>query len=460
MARLIRMDAVRVRPPSPTPLVLYIYVEHLDMNYIKQSKPKTNHPNHPELYQCVHCFKQFFNEELLNTHMYFHVNCYKCHLCDMTCPSPSALAKHVRQRHIDLKPFACKVCPYRALLKKDLERHNMTQHEQHVYECDEFGCAFKTTSYYAMRMVSDCRRDEHIQTHTHTHTKPSSNYYSSRPPPPCTPSPNIQHDKRVHCGIGPSLYACHCCVKRFQRGTQLSDHLIEVHQFQLPSGHSRFTYSPDMDGLFRVQTMRMESLEVTQAIMSPSRSDRHAAVLQAAAAKRAANVTYELSPMVMQKRIRKPDDDTNGDGEGGFEHAAAGVLSVVVSANYNAAESRPANAPGTGDMEALPRLRFSEDDSSNEVTEAARRKSASRKAKVAAQRRLPATSAAAAAAAPHLEPEPSGKIKNIQDFSVMKRYLRKENATDAKITIELTKVDASGNVLRSETMCAKEFQVE
>lgn len=250
-------------------------------------------------------------------------------------------------------------------------------------------------------------------------------------------------------------------MKRFQRGTQLSDHLIEVHQFQLPSGHSRFTYSPDMDGLFRVQTMRMESLEVTQAIMSPSRSDRHAAVLQAAAAKRAANVTYELSPMVMQKRIRKPDDVTDGDGVDGFEHAAAGVLSVVVSANYNAAESRPTNAPATGDMEALPRLRFSEDDSSNEVTEAARRRSASRKAKVAAQRRLPATSAAAAAApASHLEPEASGKIKNIQDFSVMKRYLRKENATDAKITIELTKVDASGNVLRSETMCAKEFQVE
>lgn len=103
----------------------------------------------------MHCFKQFFNEELLNTHMYFHVNCYKCHLCDMTCPSPSDLAKHVRQRHIDVKPFGCKVCPYRALLKKDLERHIMTQHENHEFECDEFGCVFKTTSYYAMRMVSD-----------------------------------------------------------------------------------------------------------------------------------------------------------------------------------------------------------------------------------------------------------------------------------------------------------------
>lgn len=86
--------------------------------------------------------------------MYFHVNCYKCTLCDMTCPSPSALAKHMRQRHIATKPFACRECPFGAKLKKDLERHIMTQHEQHVYECDEFDCDFETTSYYMMRMVS------------------------------------------------------------------------------------------------------------------------------------------------------------------------------------------------------------------------------------------------------------------------------------------------------------------
>lgn len=297
-----------------------------------------------------------------------------------------------------------------------------------------------------------------------TPTHPTPSHYSSPPPPNHT-----QHDKRVHCGIGPSLYACHCCAERFRRGTQLSDHLIAVHRFQLPSGHSRFIYSPDLDGLFRVQTMRMESLEVTQAIMSPTRSDRHAAVLQAAAAKRAANVTYELSPMVMQTKARKADDggdgvETNANGESDadcFNHPAVGVLSVVVSAKYsNAGDQRPTTATGTGNMDALPRLRFSEDDSSNEVTETTRRKGASRKSQAAAQRRLASTSAAALAVAQQPEIETGDKIKNIQDFSVMKRYLRKEYATDAKIVIEMTKVDASGNVLRSETMCAEEFQVE
>lgn len=108
---------------------------------------------HAESYQCVHCFKNFYNEELLNTHMYFHINKHKCSMCDMTCPSPSALAKHIRQRHIAVKPFQCRSCAFQTALKKDLERHIMTQHEQHVYACEEFDCDFETPSYYMMRMV-------------------------------------------------------------------------------------------------------------------------------------------------------------------------------------------------------------------------------------------------------------------------------------------------------------------
>lgn len=58
-------------------------------------------------------------------------------------------------------------------------------------------------------------------------------------------------------------------------------------------------------------------------------------------------------------------------------------------------------------------------------------------------------------------PPPSGSnVKNIHDFSVMKRYLRTENQAEAKIVIEVTKVDASGNVLLSETVCADEFRLD
>lgn len=271
-------------------------------------------------------------------------------------------------------------------------------------------------------------------------------------------------------------------MRRFGRGSLLSKHLIAEHQFQLPSGFSRFTYAPDLYGLFRVQTMRMESLEVTQAIMSPTRADRRAA---AAAARRAAAVRYEVS----QVEVRPPTTTTTTTAaQDNAEQPTAGVLSITVTAKEQPTttevlpKTMAAAAPNALPMTALPRLRFSEDDESDDSDEQRadngpaatnRRKCLKRKAQTpktsttttataAVQRRSLAITAAITQAVSQLDTngdDDQQVVKNIRDFSVMKRYLRKENTTDAKIVIELTKVDAAGKVICSESVRANEFRV-
>ena len=39
----------------------------------------------------------------------------------MTCPTPSALANHIRYRHTEVKPFPCPRCDYRGKTLHDLK---------------------------------------------------------------------------------------------------------------------------------------------------------------------------------------------------------------------------------------------------------------------------------------------------------------------------------------------------
>lgn len=180
-----------------------------------------------ESYKCYQCFQSFNTEELLNNHTYAHVNRIKCTECDMTCPSNAALTQHFRYRHLKERPYKCDECDYAAVTKWDMNKHQLRMHstEKATYICEE--CDFTCLNMTQMR----------------------------------------NHARNEH-GDGPNVYCCHCCDRQYKNGSSLSRHLIKVHGFRLPSGHRRFTYQMDINGVYRVQTTRMESLEVSKQIMA------------------------------------------------------------------------------------------------------------------------------------------------------------------------------------------------
>lgn len=86
-------------------------------------------------------------------------------------------------------------------------------------------------------------------------------------------------------------YACHVCPRRFVKGKHLfllkynkwqvfyivvvilgfllSRHLITKHNYQRPAGHFKFNYVVCEDGLHRLQTLRLDTVEVASAILGP-----------------------------------------------------------------------------------------------------------------------------------------------------------------------------------------------
>ena len=68
---------------------------------------KRQAPEEAQTFKCSYCNKKFATERLLRDHMRAHINHYKCPLCEMTCPVPSALAQHMAYRHFPVKSFSC-----------------------------------------------------------------------------------------------------------------------------------------------------------------------------------------------------------------------------------------------------------------------------------------------------------------------------------------------------------------
>ncbi|ESO83396.1 hypothetical protein LOTGIDRAFT_73260, partial [Lottia gigantea] len=181
--------------------------------------------NSKQLYQCSHCNKRFATARILRDHMRHHVNHYKCPFCDMTCPSPSGLRSHIKYRHSQEKPFKCPHCDHSSKSSNDLRRHLECHSEASMFYCQEEGCVFESRTYNGLT--------RHVVK---------------------------VHQNKDTCNL---RYACHLCEKKVSRGTILTKHLKSTHKFKWPSGHSRFRYKLHDDGFWRLQTVRYESIEVS-----------------------------------------------------------------------------------------------------------------------------------------------------------------------------------------------------
>lgn len=178
-------------------------------------------------FQCSHCSKRFATERLLRDHMRNHVNYYKCHLCDMTCPLPSSLQAHIRFRHSDERPHKCQFCEYSCKNVIDLRRHLDTHSEGPTYCCEFENCDFSARSIASIKL----------------------------------------HHRKVHEGDLEPKYMCHICNKCFSRGYNLTLHLRKKHQIKWPPGHPRFKYKEHEDGFLRLQLVRYESMELTEQLL-------------------------------------------------------------------------------------------------------------------------------------------------------------------------------------------------
>lgn len=218
---------------------------------------------------------------------------------------------------------------------------------------------------------------------------------------------------------------------RFPEGRRLSRHLIRKHGFQLPSGHTRFLYRQQMDGFFKLQTMRMESLEVTQQLMLPpatetdNRNEHNTSFI-------ISNVTEEDKHISIILDVHNSQSNADNDDDGPYEIIPALAMPIVESSNDSEMQS--------------------ESDQTNELN---RRRSRKNGIVILASNNNTSSSIPGGGDDGDEQRPP---VKSINDFSVMKRYIKEKKNNN--IIIEMKELDASGNVINTETINADEFCVK
>ncbi|XP_012281812.1 histone H4 transcription factor [Orussus abietinus] len=171
-------------------------------------------------FQCSHCNKFYPTEGILRDHMRLHIFNYKCLFCDMSCETPSSLAKHIRYRHVTTRSFPCQLCSHAAKSQQDLDTHMTVHTSGPNFVCHFEGCSYTCKGAYIL--------DRHIE--------------------------------RAHC-LEIRWYCCHECPIKYRKSYRLTKHLKEAHHLQLPNGHKRFQYTRDDDGCYRLQMVRYESID-------------------------------------------------------------------------------------------------------------------------------------------------------------------------------------------------------
>lgn len=335
---------------------------------------------------------------------------------------------------------------FSAVTKWDLNKHILNKHvvEPTTFYCEEFDCDFSCTKLTAMR----------------------------------------KHERNEH-GNGPNIYCCHLCEKRYHCGWSLSRHLIKYHGFQLPSGHRRFTYRQDIDGFYRVQLTRIESLEVSEQFKSKSK----------ASVSMSNDVSYELDEIKknkngftinlvekkksgvkqsenvnLDKKLDDPKPGTSTAGENEYVDIDDVVYSSSDGKSLDSANDE-SSVIGQKDVVSFSDVIIEEAVDSCDMLKNYNSRDGSVQSEPIMSRpfhinsndRITENSASEIvsviqSATDDADSDVTPLIKNINDFSVMKRYLRNSTKTN-EILITFNEIDEKGNVIQSRTRKATEIEV-
>lgn len=220
-----------------------------------------------------------------------------------------------------------------------------------------------------------------------------------------------KHSRNEH-GDGPNIYCCHCCERQYKNGASLSRHLRKIHGFRLPSGHVRFTFQLCEDGVYRVQTTRMESLEVSKQIMATHATD----------VTTNKNVTYTLSEF---------KETPNGIQMSVIETPMDVVREVDETIAESKIETKQRKQSDSEQLTKIESAKHEIDSSTFEFMECLNLKSN------------------------HSE------MKNIDNFSVIKKYAKKKRQKN-RITYIIEEFDEQGNMIKTQTLppCDTEMDTE
>ncbi|XP_055612348.1 histone H4 transcription factor-like [Uranotaenia lowii] len=386
---------------------------------------------HNREFTCPECNKLFATKQLMNDHRHVHRKRFACSLCPMMWPSQKAMLCHIRYRHIDEKPFKCTICDHRTVTMTDLEIHILTHDDRRIFRCEEFGCdaAFK------------CQKS--LKTHVDA----------------------------VH-WASPGIYGCHVCEKQFKHGGTLSKHLIKIHNFKRPPGYTRFTYRADRDGVNRLLwTENGDTVSNKPPPEEPVTADE--------------SVEEESTKPTSWTKFSCNKIETINENEFKIELQLDAVLPKPVHRKKNlkvesmselnrclADPSDCQNPTSSSDDSKPVAEQFDEDSNSEqmqsgEVADIATNIVEQHEGKPSATKVSlkqesvnvkqepmdlePLDSGSSTAKAEVIEVAPDISLsKNIDNFTVMKRYLG--TPTEKPIVISFEETDSTGSVIRSETL--------
>ncbi|XP_052867799.1 histone H4 transcription factor [Anopheles cruzii] len=166
---------------------------------------------------------------------------YQCTECDRYYSTERLLKNHMNSHK---KQASCPSCPLAFATQTALSRHILARHlKERPFMCNE--CSYRSVTKYEL--------EKHIVTHS---TNAQKNLYRCSEFG-CNAVYKCEASIKRHISSHyrqPTHYECHICSKSYTMGYTLSKHLHQLHHMERQPGHNRFRYKLDTDGIYRLAT--------------------------------------------------------------------------------------------------------------------------------------------------------------------------------------------------------------